>query len=267
MPPSCCPTCRLLALDDAPCVHCGTITVEPRQLARPVISGITAITKQPPSGFRDFLAITATSLGIIGGFGVGALLLGPPGLLLGAAVGIFGYTKQYWRTALKRQDRIVGVAPPRRPPGERLVGIAQPLDRTLDVPDARPQPLAVATTILLEGKVIARRIESVPFWLVLSDTYRILVDGPLWLASYRPELRDNAAAREVIVSAGIPLPRSQRRKCKLVRTILCAHEQLGALGPIAPEQLFGGGYRDHLVNAMRGAPGAPLWLERYEPND
>jgi hypothetical protein len=264
--PSCCPTCRLLAFDNAPrCLHCGTFTVAPAQLVRPVLSGVTAIIKKPHTGWRDFLALMGTSVGMFAGAGAGALLFGPPGLLAGLAIGFFGYTKQFWRTALKRKDRIVGIAPPRPPPGDRLLGIARPHERTLDA-DALLQTLVVASTILLDGSVLARSIESVPFWLTLADKRRILVDGPLWLASAKPVRSDDTDTRNAIVSAGIPLLRSQRRRCTLVRTILRAGDPLSAVGSVAPEQLVGGGYRDHLVDAMRGHPGAPLWLERLDPN-
>jgi hypothetical protein len=231
-------------------------------LARPIISGVTAISKLPSNGWRDALALAATGLGIFAGLGVGVLLFGPAGAILGPAIGAFGYTKQFWRTAFKRADRVTGVPQRRPPPGERLLGIARPHERTLDAPNT---PLVVATTITIDGGVLARRIESVPFWLALPDQRRILIDGELWLASAHPERGDHAAARSAIVASGIPLLRSQRRRCTLTRTILCAGDSLSARGPVAPEQLVGGGYRDHLVDAMRGPPGHPLWLERLDP--
>jgi hypothetical protein len=39
---------------------------------------------------------------------------------------------------------------------------------------------------------------------------------------------------------------------------------VSAIGTVSPEQLAGAGYRDHLVDAMRGLPGHPLWLERLD---
>jgi hypothetical protein len=263
--PSCCPACRVLALDNARrCAHCGTDTVPPDKLARPMISGVTAITKPPPKGWRDTVALLTTSFGIFGGVALGGFYFGPTGALLGPAVGLLGYTKQFWRTAFKRRDRVVPIDPPRPPPGDRLLGIAQPHERALDLDNAPAQPLVVASIVGLDGGVIARRIESVPFWLVLHDKRRILVGGILWLASANPERLDAAAAREGLAAAGIPLTRAERKRISLWRTVLCAGDSFSALGTVAPEQLAGGGYRDHLIDSMRGPPGHPLWLDRLE---
>jgi hypothetical protein len=191
-------------------------------------------------------------------------VFGPFGLLCGPLFGALGYTKQFWRTAFKRRDRVLPVALPRAPRGDRLLGTAQPHERKLDLVNARATPLVVASIVALDGGVIARRIESVPFWLVLADKRRILVDGVVWLASAKPEKLDATAAREGLAAAGIPLTRAERKRITLWRTVLCASDTLSAIGPVAPEQLAGAGYRDHLVDAMRGIAGHPLWLERLD---
>ncbi len=255
----------MLALDNARrCAHCGDDTVPPNKLARPIISGVTAITKPPAKGWRDMLALLTTSFGMFGAAAAGAFYLGPIGLLAGPAFATFGYTKQFWRTAFTRRDRVLPIDPPRPPPGDRLLGTAQPHERILELANAPAQPLVVASMVGLDGGVIARRIESVPFWLVLHDKRRILVDGILWLSSATPSRLDATAARNGLAAAGIPLTRAERNRITLWRTVLCAGDSVSALGTVAPEQLAGGGYRDHLIDAMRGHPGHPLWLERNE---
>lgn len=256
----------MLALDNVRrCAHCGDDTVSPDQLARPTVSGVTAITRKPATGWRDFLALMTTSVGIFAAAAAGAVTLGPVGLLAGPLFGALGYTKQFWRTALKRRDRVLPADPPRPPPGDRLLGVAQPHERTLELDNAPPRPLVVASLVGLDGGVIARRVEAVPFWLVLADKRRILVDGILWLASATtPEKLPTTAALEGLAAAGIPLTRAERKRITVWRTVLCAGDHLSAIGVVSPEQLAGAGYRDHLVDAMRGAPGHPLWIERLD---
>ena len=259
----CCPTCRVLALDDARrCAHCGGPVVLPADLARPVVSGVTALTRKPPTGWRDTLALLGTAVGVFGAAVGGAFVAGPVGLLAGPAFGVLGYSKQFWRTAFKRRERVRAIAPPRPPVGAALTGVAQPHERTLSADDVPAQPLVVAHTLGLGGDVLARRIEAVPFWLVLSDQRRILVDGSVWLASDSPEQLPAVTACEDLGVAGMPLSRAERRRITLSRTVLCAGDSVSAIGAITNEQLAGGGYRDHLVETLRGAPGTVVWLER-----
>ena len=264
----CCPTCRVLATSTARrCAHCGAATVLPADLARPVVSGVTALARKPPTGWRDTLALLGTATGMFGAAVGGAFIAGPIGLLAGPAFGLLGYSKQFWRAAFKRRDRVRAIAPPRPPLGEAHVGTAQPHERTLAGGELdRPgQPLVVAHTLGLGGDVLTRRIEAVPFWLVLSDQRRVLVDGALWLTSDAPVQLPAVTALEDLRVAGIPLSRGERKRMTLARTILRAGDSVSIIGVVTTEQLAGSGYRDHHVEALRGEPGAPLWLERREP--
>jgi hypothetical protein len=250
MTANCCPTCRLLASSlERTCAYCGDDVIAPALLARPRIAGVTALAKRPPTGWRDRLALYGTAFGVLGGVVTGFVLADTPGILLGPLIGLLGYTKQFWRSAFTRRDKDMPIAPLRPPTGERILGVAQPHQRTVELANVPPRTLAVASTVLLDGGIIARQIASVPFWLVRADQRRILVDGSSWLTSSKPERLSAITANKVLHDARVTLTRAQRSRITLTRTVLVAGDRFSAIGAIAPEQLPGAGYRDHLVDA------------------
>jgi hypothetical protein len=184
--------------------------------------------------------------------------VGPIGLLFGPAFGVFGYTKQYWTTVLKRRPRLAAVPAPTRPEGEALVGVARPFERMLAA-----NALASATTIHNAQGVMVREIESVPFWLALDDK-RVLVTGEVWLASLVPAGLPSAtdALRELEVN-DLPVTRVQRRRLRASRVTIEAGDRVSVIGRVREEQLpGGGGYRDSLVETVRGEPGQIVWIQR-----
>ncbi len=204
------------------------------------------------------MALIGTALGVFGAGVVGALLAGPPGILLGPAFGLFGYTKQYWRAALRRRPRLAAVNAPVRREGDALVGIARPFERTL-----AGNALAVATTIGNAAGVMVRGIESVPFWLALDDK-RVLITGVVWLASLVPADLPSAtdALRELEVN-DLPVTRAQRKKLRASRVSILAGDRVSVIGRVREEQHpGGGGYRDSLAETVRGEPGQIVWIQR-----
>ena len=228
------------------------------ELTRVRIEGLTTVKKIPPTGWRDGLALLGTAFGVFGAGVAGVLVVGPAGLLLGPAFGVFGYTKQYWKAALKRRPRLAAVPAPTRPEGEALVGVARPFERMLD-----GNLLASATTIHTAQGVIVRTIESVPFWLALDDK-RVLVTGEAWLASLVAEKLPSAtdALRELKIN-NLPVTRVQRRRLRASRVTIEAGDRVAVIGHVREEQLpGGGGYRDSLAETMRGEPGQIVWIQR-----
>jgi hypothetical protein len=239
-------------------VACGANTSAVPGMTRERIEGLTKVKKKPASGWRDGVALLGTAFGIFGAGVAGVLALGPAGLLLGPAFGVFGYTKQYWRTALRRTPRLAAMAAPARPEGEALVGIARPFEKTIDA-----QVLARATTIHLGPGVMVRGISSVPFWLALEHK-RVLVTGEVWLASLVPEELRSAtdALRELEVN-DLPVSRAQRRKLRASRVTIEVGDRVSVIGNVREEQLpGGGGYRDSLAETVRGEAGQVVWIQR-----
>jgi len=257
----CCPACRLI--QRAPrCIDCGADTTALADLTRSRIEGLTTVPKQPPRGWRDALALLATVFGALGAAAGGLLLTNSPaGMLLGPAVGIFGYRKQFWRAALKRGPRLGPVPVRDHPEGEPLIGVAQPFERTL-----AGGAIAIATTIATAHGVIARAIDAAPFWLVLGDR-RVLVAGACWVAGLPTQRRAvvGALLREIEAS-DLPLDQVGKVRLQVLRVAVAPGDRVAVLGRLRDEQLAGvGGYRDSLIETVRGEPGALVWIERLEP--
>jgi hypothetical protein len=111
--------------------------------------------------------------------------------------------------------------------------------------------------------VIVRAVDAAPFWLVLGDR-RVLVAGNCWVAG---------AASAAPVPAwplfgelqieGLPITRKIRTKLQVSRIAVAPGDRVAVRGRLRVEQLAGaGGYRDALTEAIRGEPGALVWIER-----
>lgn len=264
---ACCPHCRLLQPPARACTHCGRAApVALAALPRARVEGITRVTRPPATGWRDTLALMGTALGgSIVGVGTGFLAHPLLGLVAGATFASFGYRKQFWRAALVRRPHLQPLPAPSPPTTAPLVGTARTLDRTLAT-DLAEGALAVATTITAPDGVLVRAIDAVPFWLVI-DARRILVTGECWASSTSPVLHDRLAATLTSLDASdLPIPRARRRQVRVSQVTISPGDQLAVHGTIREEQLSGsavlGGYRDTVVETLRGEPGAPIWIER-----
>ncbi|TMQ11705.1 MAG: hypothetical protein E6J90_33860 [Deltaproteobacteria bacterium] len=259
-PPVCCPCCRLLQHARV-CVDCGADTAALGKLLQVRIEGLTTVSKRPATGWRDTLALLGTAFGIFAAGTAGVLIShSPAGLLLAPAVGIFGYTKQYWRSAFKRRPRLAAVPPRSRPAGEPLIGTAQPFEQTV-----RSGALAVATTIESRRGVIVRAVDAVPFWLALPGR-RVLVTGDYWVAGTASE-RDNAVSVALgeLEAAELPIATVSTRRLQVLRVMLMPGDRVAVSGRAREEQLPGaGGYRDALVETIRGESGSPVWIDRLD---
>jgi hypothetical protein len=259
-PPLCCPRCRLLQRARL-CVDCGEHTAAFAELLEIRVEGLTTVSKHPASGWRDTLALFGTAFGIFAAGAAGVLISkSAVGLLLAPAAGIFGYTKQYWRTAFKRRPRLAAVPARGRPAGDALVGAAQPFEHTV-----RSGALAVATTIESRQGVIVRAIDAVPFWLALPER-RVLVTGEYWVAGTASE-RDNAVSVALgeLEANELPIAMASKRRLRVMRVMLMPGDPIAVIGRPREEQLpGGGGYRDALVETIRGEAGSPVWIERIE---
>ena len=259
---ACCPSCRLLQRPGA-CAHCGEATTDLDSLTRERIEGLTTVRTSPPSGIRNVLALFATAFGVFGAGAAGVLLTHSPlGLFAGPAAGAFGYRKQFWRAALKRRPRLQAVPRLVHPDGEPVFGEVQPFQQTL-----APNTLAVATSVETNQGVIVRAIEAVPFWVALADK-RVLVTGTCWVSSGTPVTTDRVTdTLRALGARDLPISRSGRRKMRVATVTIAPGDRVSIIGALREEQLpGGGGYRDALVECMRGEPGAPVWIDRLDGN-
>lgn len=244
-------------------MDCGEDTQELEDLTRPRIAGLTTVKKEPAKGLRDALALLGTAFGMIGAGAAGVLVTHSPyGVILAPAFGLFGYTKQFWRAALKRRPRLGAVSARERPVGEAMIGEVRPFERTVGSGGA----LAIATTIATTQGVIVRAIDAAPFWLVLADR-RVLVTGPCWLAGRPSDVMDPVAAVLAELEAkDLPIARATRKRMRATRVTIAPGDRVTVVGRIREEQLAGvGGYRDSLVETVRGEPGAIVWIETGAP--
>jgi len=242
-------------------VDCGEETSALETLTRPRIEGLTTVKKPPATGARDALALLGTAFGMFGAGAVGVLLTRSPiGLLFGPAFGAFGYSKQFWRTALKRRPRLAAVPPRERPAGELLIGVAQPFERTVGA-----GALAIATTVETREGVIVRAIEAAPFWLALADR-RVLVTGACWVTGSTSDRADPVSrVLGELEANGLPIARASKKRMQVVRVTIAPGDPVAVLGRVREEQLAGaGGYRDSLVGTIRGEPGSIVWIDRLE---
>lgn len=244
---------------------CRATTKALPDLTRERIEGVTAIANRPRSGWRDAVALLATAFSLLGAGAAGLLVTHhSAGLLLAPVVGLFGYTKQFWRVAFKRRPRLETVAAPIAPDGLALEGIAQTFDRTVG-----SKQLAIATTFVLGGGVIARAIEAVPFWLVLPDR-RVLVTGPCWLVGVSNQTSGGDPVAAVLAELGaVELPLTPKYLNRLVvkRVAIAEGDRVSVIGRLQDQQIAGsGGYRDSLVETVTGEPGTIVWIEQIEAN-
>jgi hypothetical protein len=256
--PLCCPRCRLLQRGRS-CLDCGEPTTALDGLTRQRIAGLATAPRRPAQGWRDAVALYTTAFGSLGAAGAGILITGSGwGAVVGPVVGLFGYKKQFWKAVVRRRPRLAAVPPRPRPSGAPLIGVARPFERTV-----AGGALAVATTVESSQGVIVRAVDAAPFWLVLGDR-RVLVAGNCWVAG---------AASAAPVPAwplfgelqieGLPITRKIRTKLQVSRIAVAPGDRVAVRGRLRVEQLAGaGGYRDALTEAIRGEPGALVWIER-----
>jgi hypothetical protein len=242
-------------------MDCGEATAVLGELLQARVDGLTRVTRRPPTGWRDGLALYATVFGSLGAGVVGEVITGSWfGALVAPAVALFGYKKQFWKMALRRRARLDGVPARERPTGEALIGTAHAFERTVggDV-------LAVATTIESSAGVVARAIDAAPFWLALPDR-RVLVTGECWLAG--PAYQRNGAVSRTLGELGakdLPIAQARGKRLWVVRVKIAPGDRIAVIGRIREEQLAGaGGYRDALVETVRGEAGAPVWIDRLD---
>lgn len=150
-----------------------------------------------------------------------------------------------------------------------LVGIAERLERTLG--EGHRAALFMATSVHApDGGLYVRRVESVPFWLVLEDGRRVLVSGPAWANDARRPPAHGVAYLDSLGLPELPVSRQTYRQLRGARTVIRPGDRISIRGPLREEQLpIVIGYRDSLGETLRGEPGAPLWIEklRHEPFD
>ena len=238
------------------CGECGSkALVTPDELTTEVIAGVTTVAKNPATGWRDTVALLATTFGFFIGTGVGFAVAGPWGaVLFGGAAAVGGYNKQFWKAAFTRRRQLLAIAPPLAPVAEAFSGRVQVHSKRL-----AGGAVAIATTYFLDDGVIVRSIESVPFWLIAGER-RILIDGAIRISAVDAEPVANAV--KDLSRMGIPIRRRERGRISAVRAALHPDDKITAKGTVAAMQLLDGGYRDNLVDALFGESGKPIWIAR-----
>ncbi len=267
MAPVGCPRCRLLQLPGPMCVHCaGPPPVELVELTADRIEGITKVGKPPAQGWRDGLAVVGTATGVISAAMAGVVLgKSMAGLLLAPAFAALGYRKQFWKSAFVRRPRLGTVAPRPRPAGNAVVGVARAFERTVVARGTRSPALVMATTILDGQGVLLRAIEAVPFWLVTAER-RVLITGACWATSPRPDVHDQLDDRlRELDAMTLPITRRRRPRLTVAQVTIAPGDQIAVVGSVREEPLAGGGYRDTIVDTIRGEPGSAVWIDLVEP--
>ena len=241
------------------CSECGShAVVEPNALTTEVIAGITAISKPPATGWRDTVALLATTLGFFAGMGVGFFVAGSWGaVLFGGAAVVGGYNKQFWKPAFKHTKQLRVIAAPAPPVAEAFIGRVHTHASQL-----AGGALAIATTYTVDGGTLARTIESVPFWLI-SGGRRILIDGAIRISPASGQRVPSAFAD--LVKLGVEIHRRARKRIVATRVTLQPDDMIVAKGELTTKQLFDGGYRDNLVDTLFGEAGQPIWIARDLP--
>jgi hypothetical protein len=252
-----CASCRLAQTGSRACSECGSSElVPPGELTTEVIAGVTTIAKKPATGWRDTVALLATTFGFFAGMGIGFAVAGPWGAtIFGGAAVIGGYNKQFWKPAFTHRRQLRAIAAPAPPIAEAFTGRVQPHGKRL-----AGGVVAIATTYLLDDGVLVRRVESVPFWLITGER-RILIDGAIRIAGDGDTI---AHAVKDLLHLGIPIRRRERGRISAQRIALHAGDKITAKGSIATKQLLDGGYRDNLVEALYGESGVPIWIARED---
>lgn len=242
-------------------MECRAETVSLADLARPRIEGLTVVSKPPPSGWRDAVALLSTAFGLLGAGAAGVLLLDSrAGILLAPVVAAIGYNKQFWKMALKRRPRLSTVPRPTAPDGAAIEGLAQPFEKVIGT-----KQLAIATTVELGNEVVVRAIEAVPFWIALNDR-RVLVTGPCWVGGTPQPIGGGVKeALAKLQATELVVTRAQRRKLVIKRIVIAEGDRVSVIGRRTEQQIAGaGGYRDSLVETVEGEPGAVAWIERRD---
>jgi hypothetical protein len=258
-------TCRLVQPPASVCADCGGARlVAPSSLTKPIVSGVTTVAKQPATGWRDTLALIATSLGVGVGAGVGAFVTrGMFGAMVGASLaGGLGYRKQFWRAVFTRSVRVSAVPMlPAAPKAEPIRGVVQPHEKHLGDGDA----VAIAITYLFDYDVIARTVEAVPFWLI-DGKRRILVDGMLRITRVSAKPKARTTAVKQLAKLGVQVRRADRERIWMTETVLRPNVHVTATGTLTARQLADG-YRDNLVDAFAAEPGQPVSITVDDPAD
>jgi hypothetical protein len=241
------------------CSECGSnALVQPAELTIEVIAGVTTIAKAPATGWRDTVALLATTLGFFTGMGFGFFVAGPWGaVVFGGAAVIGGYNKQFWKTAFTHRKQLRAIAAPAAPISEAFTGRVQAHTHRL-----AGGAVAIATTYTLDGDVLVRRIETVPFWLLTGER-RILIDGAIRIAA--ETATPIAGAVKDLSRIGIPIRRGERSRIAAQRVELHPDDKVIAKGEVVAMQLLDGGYRDNLVDTLYGETGKPIWIARDVP--
>lgn len=227
----------------------------PAELTTEVIAGVTTVAKAPATGWRDTVALLATTFGFFAGMGIGFAIAGPWGAtFFGGAAVLGGYNKQFWKTAFTHRRQLRAIAAPVPPVTEAFTGRVRVHAKQL-----AGGAVAIATTYLLDSGVLVRSIEAVPFWLIAGDR-RILIDGAIRITAADAE--PIATAVKELSQLGIPIRRRERGRITAHRVALHADDRITAKGHVAAMQLLDGGYRDNLVDALYGESGMPIWIAR-----
>jgi hypothetical protein len=167
---------------------------------------------------------------------------------------IGGYNKQFWKTAFTHRKQLRAIAAPAPPITEAFNGRVQAHANQL-----AGGALAIATIYTLDGGVLVRTIEMVPFWLVTGGR-RVLIDGAIRISAEPAQPVPNAFAD--LAKLGLPIRRRERARIAATRIALHPDDMIVAKGELTTKQLFDGGYRDNLVDTLFGENGRPIWIAR-----
>jgi len=245
------------------------------QLMHEGIERLALEASPPPDHNRGGGVVLGTMFLMMLGSGVGNAIGGPAGALAGFILGLAPYRKHFWKLVpIKRQwlRPIADPIPPSIDDGRvRLVGTAQLHQTTTPTPGSKREALAASVVVravrdpdvevapdeLGTRSYLVRAVASAPFFLV-TEGRRILVTGTVWVAS-RSAVRLTIDPHLVVQRLGLPR-RYLPRWVAAEEAVVSDGRKLSVSGRLREEAVPGVGYRDDVIETLRGEPGEPVWI-------
>ena len=251
-----CPRCRLLQSDQKRCGHCGEVLVDVRELATDVMTGVAMIKRPARTGWRDGVAAFGSGFGVLAGTTAVVAVTGSPlGMLAFPAFIAFFYSKQFWRTGAKTTRAIQPIEELQPPIREPIFGIARKHEATVEAPGAGTPVLAASICLRTHDGLFARAVRAAPFWLVIDDRKRVLVEGAVWVAAREPKRYGRDRVLRVLGVTKLAVPPGTR----VDELVIEDGDRVALIGDVR-EELMQGALRDETAQIARGEPGSVVWV-------
>jgi len=262
----------------ARCELCGEPTLVERdfdQLLQAKVEGVELVAEPPPNHNRGGGAVIGTMVLMFLGGGIGNALAGDLGGVVGFLLGLTPYRKHFWKMVVIKRPKLEAIVDPSSPRladgRTRLAGTAQQHQATTPSPGSKREALAASVVVravrdpdvevqsseLATKRYLVRAVTSAPFFLV-AEGRRILVTGTVWVASKQAV---RLAIDPFLVAQRLGLPRRYLpRYIVAEEAVVSADRRITVTGRLREERVPGLGYRDDVIETLRGEPADPVWI-------